>query len=87
MTWLVSVTIYCNFFEQQFTLPVFTPQYTFPKKLAVGNAHIEQIIEFELRGPGRPGRICTSTTSYFHDMTKQKSLKEYCRVNYFIICC
>ena len=36
---------------------------------------IEQIIEFELRGPGRPGRICTSTTGYFHDWTKQKSLR------------
>ena len=33
---------------------------------------IEQIIEFELKKPGPPGRTCTSTTGYFHD--KQKSL-------------
>ena len=36
---------------------------------------IEQIIEFDERGPGPPGRICTSTTSYFHDTKKQKSLR------------
>ena len=36
---------------------------------------IKQIIEFELSASGPPGRICTSTTSYFHDMTKQKSLR------------
>ena len=28
------------------------------------------IIEFELRGPGPPGRICTPTTGYFYDKTK-----------------
>ena len=28
---------------------------------------IEQIIEFELRGPGPPGRTCTPTTDYFHE--------------------
>ena len=31
---------------------------------------IEQIIEFELRGPGPPGHICTLITAYFHDETK-----------------
>ena len=31
---------------------------------------IEQIIEFESRGPMPPGRICTPTTRYFHDKTK-----------------
>ena len=36
---------------------------------------IEQIIEFELRGPGPPGRTCTPTTGYFL-MTKQKSLRK-----------
>ena len=35
---------------------------------------IEQIIEFELRGPGSPGRTCTPITGYF--MTKQKSLRK-----------
>ena len=36
---------------------------------------IEQIVEFELRGHGPPGRICTSITAYLYDMTKQKSLR------------
>ena len=33
---------------------------------------IEQIIEFELRGPGPPGhnRTVTPTTGYFHGKTK-----------------
>ena len=31
---------------------------------------IEQIIEFELRGPGLLGRTCTPTTGYFYDKTK-----------------
>ena len=30
---------------------------------------IAQIIEFELRGPGLPGRRCTNTIGYFHDKT------------------
>ena len=38
---------------------------------------IEQIIEFELRKPWPPSRICTSTTGYFHDMTKQKSPRNF----------
>ena len=31
---------------------------------------IEQIIEFQLMGPGLPGRACTPTTGYFYDKTK-----------------
>ena len=31
---------------------------------------IEQIIEFELRGPGPPGRTCTPTTGQLHDKIK-----------------
>ena len=31
---------------------------------------IEQVIEFELRGPGPPNRTCTPTAGYFHDKTK-----------------
>ena len=31
---------------------------------------IEQIIEFELREPGPPGRTCTPTTGYFHAKAK-----------------
>ena len=44
---------------------------------------IEQIIEFELGGPGPPGRTCTPTTDHFHDKTKIS--KEDLRVDYFII--
>ena len=28
---------------------------------------IQRIIEFELRGPGPPGRTCTPTTGKLHD--------------------
>ena len=31
---------------------------------------VEQIIEFELRGPRPPGLRCTPTTGYFLDKTK-----------------
>ena len=31
---------------------------------------IEEIIEFELRMFGPPGRTCISTTGFFHDKTK-----------------
>ena len=31
---------------------------------------IEQIIEFELRGPGPPGRTCNAKTGYFFGKTK-----------------
>ena len=31
---------------------------------------IEQIVEFELRGPGPPRRTCTRTTGCFYDKTK-----------------
>ena len=40
---------------------------------------IEQIIEFELRGPGLPGRSCNLKTGYFYDKTrisKQINLRE-----------
>ena len=36
---------------------------------------IEQIIEFQLRGPVPRGRKCTSITRY-NFMTKQKSLRK-----------
>ena len=35
---------------------------------------IEQVIEFELRGPGPPGRTRAPTTGYFYD--RQKYLKK-----------
>ena len=46
---------------------------------------IEQIIQFELRGPGLRSRTSTSTTGYFH--IKTKISKEYVWVYYFIIYC
>ena len=42
---------------------------------------IEQIIEFELRGPGPPGRIRTPITDLLHDKTK--ILKENLRADYY----
>ena len=64
ITWLVSVAIHCTIFQLQVTStwPVFTRQYTFEKKSAIGEMLIEQIIEFELRGPGPSGRTCTPIT-------------------------
>ena len=31
---------------------------------------IEQIVEFELAGPGPPGRVCALKTGYFRDKAK-----------------
>ena len=44
---------------------------------------IQQIIEFELKGPGLSGRTCTSITAYFHDKTKIS--KENFRVDYYLL--
>ena len=48
---------------------------------------IEQIIEFQLRGPGLPGLTCTSITDYFHDKTKIS--KKNLRVGFHLLqrCC
>ena len=40
---------------------------------------IEQIIEFQLRGPRPPGRTCSPITGQLHDKTKIS--KENLRVN------
>ena len=40
------------------------------KNLAIGEMLIKQIIEFELKRPGPPGRTSTTTTGYFYDKTK-----------------
>ena len=45
------------------------------KKMA-GEMLIMLIIEFELRGPGPPGRIHTPRTVYFYEKTK--SLRKIC---------
>ena len=44
---------------------------------------MEQIIKFELRGPGPPGRTCTPTECYFHD--KAKNSKEYFQMDYYLL--
>ena len=44
---------------------------------------IEQIIEFELKGPGPPGRTCTPLTGELHDKTKTS--KENLRVDYYLL--
>ena len=43
---------------------------------------MEQIIEFELRGPGPPSRTCP-TAGYFDDKTKIS--KEYLQVDYYLL--
>ena len=43
---------------------------------------IEQIIKFEVRKPGPPGRTCTPITDYFNDKTK--IYKENFRVDYTV---
>ena len=40
---------------------------------------LEQIIEFELRGPGPPGCTCIPTTGYFHNKTKISKRKSVSR--------
>ena len=44
---------------------------------------IEQITEFELRGPGPPGRTCTPIADYFHDKTKFS--KKNLRADYYLL--
>ena len=43
---------------------------------------IERIIEFELRGPGPPGRTFTHITDYFRDI--RKICQENLRVDYYL---
>ena len=43
---------------------------------------IEQIIKFELIGPGPPGRTCNPKPSYFHD--KIKISRANLRMNYYL---
>ena len=67
----ISVTIYRTIFQSQFisTSLVFIGQTTLEKNPG-GEMRIEQIIEFELRGPESCSCTCTLKTSYFHDKTK-----------------
>ena len=71
----LGVTIYSTIFQQEqfiFILPVFTRQNTLEKKL--GEMLIEQIIKFEVRGPGPLAIHVLLQLVIF--MTKQKSLTE-----------
>ena len=43
---------------------------------------IEQIIEFELRGPGPSGHTCVHITNQFHDKTKMST--ENLQVDYYL---
>ena len=43
----------------------------------------EQIIEFELRGPGPPGSTCTPITGKFHNETKISN--EKFSVDYYLL--
>ena len=73
ISWLVSETIYCTIFQQQFSNSPpprqFFAQNTF-KKHQPWKMLNEQIIELQLRGPGPPSLTCISITGYFHDKTK-----------------
>ena len=44
---------------------------------------IEQNIEFELKGPGPPGRTCTPITGLLHDKTN--IFKENVGVDYYLL--
>ena len=90
ITWLVGVPIHCTILKYQSISisPVFPLQNSFEKKKLAGEMLVILIIEFELRGPGPPGRKCTPTgyaptTGYFYDTTK--IAKENLRVNYYIL--
>ena len=83
ITWFVGVTIYCTFFNSNSPPPrqVLCKKY-FKKKLApVRGMLIKQT--FDLRGPGPPGRICTSITGCFHDKTIIS--KENIRLDYYTL--
>ena len=44
---------------------------------------IEQIIEFQLTGPGTPGCTCIPIAAYFHDKTKISY--ENLRLDYYLL--
>ena len=94
ITWLVSVTTYCTFFNNNSPPPgQFLCTKIRLKKLAtVRGMLIEQI--FELRGPGAPGRLCNPITGYFHHKTiiskenfrvENYSLLKYSRRQYTLL--
>ena len=83
ITWLVGVTIYCTFFNNNLPPPgQFSCNKMLLKKISYSEEMlIEQI--FELRGPGPPGRIGTPITGCFHHKTIIS--KENFRVNCYLL--
>ena len=70
ITWLVGVTIYCRFFNNNSPPPrQFLCDKILLKKISYSkeNAHWTKICE--LRRPGSPSRICTPITGCFHHKT------------------
>ena len=70
--WFVGVTIYSTFFNNNSPPPrqclcnkIFLKKITYSK----GNAQLLIKQNFELRGPGPPGRIWTPITGCFRDKT------------------
>ena len=87
VTWFVGVNIYCTFFNNN-SLPTrqLLCNKILLKKISYnkGNAHWAN---FELRGPGPPGCICTPITGCFHDKTTIS--KENIRLDCYLVlqCC
>ena len=68
ITWFTSVTIYCTFFSNNNSPPprqFLCNKIVLKKLTTVTGMLIEQ--NFELRGPGPLGLICTPITDCFHD--------------------
>ena len=82
ITWFVGVTIYCTFFNNNSPRQFLCKKILLKKKIAtVRGTLIEQ--NFELRGAGTLGRICTPITGCFHD--KSIISKENIRLDCYLL--
>ena len=83
ITWFLSVTIYCTFFNNNSPPPrqFLCNKILFKKLATLRGMLIEQI--FELREPGPPGRLCTPITGCFHHETIIS--KENIRLNCYLL--
>ena len=81
---VVDVTSYCTFFNNNSPLPrqFLRDKILLKQKISLGEMLTEQIIEFEFREHGSPGRKYTLIICYFHD--KAKISKENLRVDYYL---
>ena len=80
ITWFVAVTIYCTFFNSNSpSLRQFLCNKVLLKKLATVRGMLIEL-NFELRGPGPPGRTCTPITGCFHDKTiiSKENIRQDC---------